>query len=54
LIVIANFAAAPRPAKLDGAASIELDSGMSGRAGQTVDLGSLVLGPDEALVLRSA
>ncbi|HEV2786251.1 MAG TPA: alpha-amylase family glycosyl hydrolase [Solirubrobacteraceae bacterium] len=52
VIVLANFAPARREVRLAGTARIELDSGMARPRGDEVDLGSLALGPDEALVLR--
>ena len=52
LVVVANFAAARRAARLAGTARVELDSGMCRPRGEEVDLASLALAPDEALVLR--
>ncbi len=52
LIVVANFASDRRSARLSGSARVELDSRMCRTRGEEVEMDSLVLGPDEALVLR--
>ena len=54
LAVIVNFAGAPRPARLAGAGTVALDSRMARAAGEPVDLATLELASDEALVVRLA